>query len=142
MICMRTVLESTSRDRAHRLKAAGRMAKLEERNAGPHRWLEAAGWGRLAPFNQALGEFCHTQVRSRRHRARDLLTVMQRDTPEVGAEHDRHAAAAKTFCRLTLGTDDAGTIERVAEDWLSHGFSFKGFDLDGRGRQGSADIQE
>jgi hypothetical protein len=64
MPCVRGVLEQACRARAHRVKPA-RAARVEDMGAaaGPARWLEAAGWRRLAVLGRALGEFAHVSFR-------------------------------------------------------------------------------
>lgn len=78
MPCVRGVLEQTSRARAHRVKPA-RAARVEDTGAAasPARWLEAAGWKRLAVLGRALGEFAHVSFRARWSGARDALSAMQ-----------------------------------------------------------------
>jgi|SRR6266566_971522 len=78
MPCVRGVLEQTSRARAHRVKPA-RAARVEDTGAAasPARWLEAAGWKRLAVLGRALGEFAHVSLRARWSGARDALSAMQ-----------------------------------------------------------------
>jgi hypothetical protein len=78
MSCVRGVLEQTSRARAHRVKPA-RAARVEDTGAAssPARWLEAAGWKRLAVLGRALGEFTHVSFRARWSGARGTLSAMQ-----------------------------------------------------------------
>lgn len=113
LIAMRSVLESTARARVHRLKPA-KAAALEARGSAvtPHRWLEAAGWGRLAPFARALGEFSHLQQRSRHDESRDLLTAIQR-TPVAGLEiYTGRARALEEIARM-LAHEVAGTLDGI-----------------------------
>lgn len=151
LICMRTVLENTARARTHRRKP-GRAAALEERGpaTSPHRWLEAAGWGRLSAFNRALGEFSHMQARSRHEAARDLLTDIQRGHTE-SAEHTARARAleevatmlahetaaslqetypqlAAAFRSVILDADDTNADDDL-DAWLTHGLQFRSFDF-------------
>ena len=151
LICMRTVLENTARARTHRLKP-NRAAALERRGAAttPHRWLDAAGWGRLSAFNRALGEFSHTQARSRHEAARDLLTSVQRGET-VSAEHTARARAleevatmlahetaaslqlthprlAVAFRKLILNADELNADDDL-NVWLDHGLQFRSFDF-------------
>ncbi|MBF4592016.1 hypothetical protein [Curtobacterium sp. VKM Ac-1395] len=151
LICMRTVLENTARARTHRLKPE-RAATMELRGAAttPHRWLDAAGWGRLSAFNRALGEFSHTQARSRHEAARDLLTSMQRGET-ASADHTARARAleevatmlahetsasleqahprlAEAFRKLILNADEADADDDL-NAWLDHGLRFRSFDF-------------
>lgn len=153
MTCMRGVLEGAARARCHRTKPA-RASELEARGAStsPHRWLEGAGWGRLSSFNRALGEFSHVQERSRRDRARDLLTAMQRNAEEGGEVHtararaleevartlahetaatleSTHPALAASLREIAFGVSTAREADQLLERWLDHGLAFRGFDF-------------
>ncbi|MEU3847506.1 hypothetical protein AB0E44_11020 [Micrococcus terreus] len=76
--CIRAVFEQTARARAHRLKSP-KATQMETRQQSPRRWLEAAGYKRLAPVGRALGEFSHYTAASRRSDARRLLVEAQID---------------------------------------------------------------
>jgi hypothetical protein len=78
MPCVRGVLEQACRARAHRIKPV-RAARVEDMGAaaGPARWLEAAGWRRLAVLGRALGEFAHVSFRAKWSGARDALAALQ-----------------------------------------------------------------
>jgi len=83
MGCVRVLLEQTARLRVHRLKSA-RAARLEARpRASASRWLSDAGWGRLAVLMRAVNEFSHLGLRTRRRGAREVLSVLQLDGPEL-----------------------------------------------------------
>ncbi|CDM77651.1 hypothetical protein MMARE11_35100 [Mycobacterium marinum E11] len=87
--CVRILLEQTSRARAHRLKPS-RAAGLEQLRVAPAptRWLEIAGYKRLASYNRALGQFAHIQETIRLSGARSLLEQLQASP----AEHPEHTA--------------------------------------------------
>lgn len=76
--CLRVILEQTARARAHRLKQ-NRSEKLESLATAPapSRWMELAGFRRLAAYNRALGEFAHIRTNTRQSGARQLLVEMQ-----------------------------------------------------------------
>lgn len=78
MPCVRGALEQACRARAHRVKPA-RAARVEDMGAAasPARWLEAAGWRRLAVLGRALGEFTHVSFRAKWSGARDALAALQ-----------------------------------------------------------------
>nr|WP_314841475.1 hypothetical protein [uncultured Microbacterium sp.] len=111
LISMRCVLESASRARTHRLKP-NKAQELEARAAAvtPHRWLEAAGWRRLAPFARALGEFSHMQERSRHAESRTLLTEIQR-RPISGFEEQTGRARALLEVAKMLAHETAATLD-------------------------------
>ena len=93
MPCVRGVLEQACRARAHRVKPA-RAARVEDMGAaaGPARWLEAAGWRRLAALGRALGEFAHVSFRARWTGARDALAALQASgTPQPDSTARGHA---------------------------------------------------
>lgn len=96
MPCVRGVLEQACRARAHRVKPA-RAARVEDMGAaaGPARWLEAAGWRRLAVLGRALGEFAHVSFRARWSGARDALAALQASgTPQPDSTARGHALDA------------------------------------------------
>jgi hypothetical protein len=96
MPCVRGVLEQTCRARAHRVKPA-RAARVEDMAAGasPARWLDAAGWKRLAVLGRALGEFAHVSFRVRWSGARGALSALQaRETPHPDSTARGHALDA------------------------------------------------
>jgi hypothetical protein len=110
---MRTALESTARARVHRLKPKkAETLELRGRLTTPHRWVEAAGWGRLAPFVRALGEFVHVQERSRHSGSRALLTNVQRE-PVDGSEEQTARARALAEVAAMLGYETAATLENL-----------------------------
>lgn len=113
MIAMRSVLESTARARAHRLKPE-RAKTLEARGAltTPHRWLEAAGWSRLAAFARALGEFSHMQERSRHDGSRGLLTEIQRGAISGLEIHTARARALEEVAQM-LAHEVATTLDEI-----------------------------
>lgn len=96
MPCVRGVLEQACRARAHRVKPV-RAARVEDMGAaaGPARWLEAAGWRRLAVLGRALGEFAHVSFRARWSGARDALAALQASgTPQPDSTARGHALDA------------------------------------------------
>jgi hypothetical protein len=152
MVCMRAALEATARARTHRTKP-DRAARLESRgrSTSPHRWVEAAGWNRLAPFVRALGEFSHIQDRSRHAGSRDLLTQVQVD-PIPGEEihtarahalervatmlafevatslESTHPATAAAFRSIVLDESENDT-EAALNEWLERAMSFRDHDF-------------
>jgi len=153
LICIRGVLEGAARARAHRVKPE-RAARLEARAIPPGagRWLECAGWKRLAKFCKALDEFSHAQAHSRHERARELLTEIQHDaTPEAGAYTARSHAleqvavmlasevAAGLECNvpnlagavryLAFGTRDRAEADSALDEWLERGHAFSSYDF-------------
>jgi len=138
----RSVLENTARARVHRLKSS-KAAKMEngpQTNKAPHRWVDAAGWGRLSPFMRALSEYSHMQANSRHTTSWDLLIKVQKVEPGAAAEHTArgHAlervammlahevvafmkpawpALTKEFSELVLEEDEE-TSRRDFERWL------------------------
>ncbi|WP_312675492.1 hypothetical protein [Microbacterium sp.] len=113
LIAMRSVLESTARARVHRLKPVNADG-LEARGSRvtPHRWLVAAGWGRLAPFSRALGEFSHLQERSRHDESRELLTVIQRSALSGLEVYTGRARALEEVSRM-LAHEVAATLDEI-----------------------------
>jgi hypothetical protein len=108
--CIRTALECTARARVHRLKP-DKVQSLEQRGrlTTPYRWVDAAGWGRLAPFVCALGEFVHVQERSRHSGSRALLTIVQRDPIEGGEEQTARARALEEVAAMSAN-ETAATL--------------------------------
>ena len=99
MTCVRSVLEQTCRARAHRVKPA-RAARIEDIGpaASTARWLETAGWKRLAVLGRALGEFAHISFRARWSGARDALAALQADDiPHPDSTARRHALEASAY---------------------------------------------
>lgn len=80
----RSVLESTARARVYRTKPekAKVMESGPQAHKAPYRWVEAAGWGRLAPFVRALSEYAHMQARSRHRSSWNLLVKVQKVAEE------------------------------------------------------------
>lgn len=85
MACLRVVLEHSARARTWRTKP-NQAQKIDDRKGTPRDWLEGAGWKRLGPLNNALGELAHTRAGSRWVGARELLSLMQ-PNPLHGEEH-------------------------------------------------------
>jgi len=155
MVCMRTVLEATARARTHRTKPE-RAARLEARGraTAPHRWVEAAGWRRLAPFLRALGEFSHIQDRSRHDGSWDLLAQVQVDAiPEEAVHTARGHALAKVATMLAFETaaslepthpamaaafrsivldESESDAERALNEWLERASTFRDHDFGAR----------
>jgi hypothetical protein len=151
MTCVRGVLEQTCRARAHRVKPA-RAARIEDLGpaASTARWLEAAGWKRLAVLGRALGEFAHISFRARWSGARDALAALQaEEIPHPDSTARRHAleasayllahevaarfdaacpAVGAAFCaRVTqLGADEH---ERKVEELLQRSLGLRGADF-------------
>jgi hypothetical protein len=99
MTCVRGVLEQTCRARAHRVKPA-RAARIEAMGAAAStaRWLETAGWRRLAVLGRALGEFAHISFRARWTGAREALTALQeQDVPRPDTTARRHALEVSAY---------------------------------------------
>jgi hypothetical protein len=99
MTCVRGVLEQTCRARAHRVKPA-RAARIEDMGAAAStaRWLETAGWKRLAVLGRALGEFAHISFRVRWSGARDALAALQADDiPRPDSTARRHALEVSAY---------------------------------------------
>jgi hypothetical protein len=119
MTCVRGVLEQVCRARAYRVKPA-RAARLEDMGAagGPARWLEAAGWKRLAVLGQALGEFAHISFRARWSGARNALGALQADDaphPDLTARgHALDAASSLLAKRSPQGSNGH------AQRWQAH----------------------
>ncbi|WP_133241713.1 hypothetical protein [Microbacterium sp. Gd 4-13] len=113
LTCMRGVLEAVAKARTYRLKP--RLAEkltLRGRGASPHRWLDAAGWGRLSAFARSLGEFAHIQERSRHSGSRELLTSIQENAPVETAALTGRGSALERVAML-LGTEIAATLETL-----------------------------
>lgn len=149
MACVRIVLEQTARLRAHRLRPQ-RALRLEQLGGGAatHRWLELAGWTRLAPLARAVAEFSHMTPRSRREGARDLLRRAQygRDSLETSRGsalndvayllafemHSRllvtHPLVAAELTR-SITLIDEGLHSARLEKWLNHTLSLRDHDL-------------
>lgn len=112
MPCVRGVLEQTCRARAHRVKPV-RAARVEAMGAAstPARWLEAAGWKRLAVLGRALGEFAHVSFRARWSGARDALTALQSGedahTSSTARGHALEAAAYLLAYEVATRLDQA-----------------------------------
>jgi len=84
----RAVLENTARARVHRIKPS-KGSKMEggpQIQKAPHRWIEAAGWGRLSPFMRALSEYSHMKANSRHSASWKLLVKVQELEPNAPAE--------------------------------------------------------
>ena len=151
MACVRGVLEQACRARAHRVKPA-RAARVEDMGAGasPVRWLEAAGWKRLAVLGRALGEFAHISFRARWNGARGTLAALQTDgTPrpdstarghaldasafllahEVAARFDQACPAVATAFRTHVTLLDADKHERYVEELLQRSLGLRGADF-------------
>jgi len=113
LIAMRSVLESTARARVHRLKPV-KANTFEARGSSvtPHRWLEAAGWGRLSSFARALGEFSHLQERSRHDESRELLTAIQRTAVSGLEVYTGRARALEEISRM-LAHEVAATLDQT-----------------------------
>ncbi|WP_155771566.1 hypothetical protein [Mycobacterium asiaticum] len=111
LACVRVLLEQTSRARAHRLKSS-RAQALEKLpvSAAPSRWLELAGFRRLAAYNRALGQFAHIQQNLRLAGARTLLEKVQAapgEYPEFTARGDALNEAAYLLAHeLSTRLDD------------------------------------
>ena len=151
MACVRGVLEQACRTRAHRVKPS-RAARVEGMGAGasPVRWLEAAGWKRLAVLGLALGEFAHISFRMRWNGARDALAALQADgTPrpdstarghaldasayllahEVAARLDQACPAVAAAFRARVTLLDADKHERYVEELLQRSLDLRGTDF-------------
>jgi hypothetical protein len=151
MACVRGVLEQACRARAHRVKPA-RAARVEDMGTGasPVRWLEAAGWKRLAVLGRALGEFAHISFRARWNGARDALAALQADgTPrpdstarghsldasayllahEVAARLDQACPAFATAFRARVTLLDADKHEQYVEELLQRTLDLRGTDF-------------
>ncbi len=102
MATLRVVLEQASRLRTWRLKPQ-QAARLEGR-ASPSRWLEKAGWGRLAPLNRALGEMSHFRVGVTWGAAFDLLVLLNPDAEPEEAPYTARGHALQAVTRL-VGTE-------------------------------------
>lgn len=148
LTCMRMALECTARARTYRLKPE-LAQRLTSRGAAttPFRWVEAAGWKRLAPFVRALGEFSHVRERSRHGGSRDLLTAIQQEaitgheistgrgsalaevatmlaheTAQILLEID--SALTDTFRTATLSETEAEAEGRLSA-WLDRAMAFR-----------------
>lgn len=149
--CVRGVLEQACRARAHRLKPS-RAARVEVMGAAasPVRWLEAAGWKRLAVLGRALGEFAHISFRARWGGARDALAALQASgTPspdstarghaldasayllahEVAARLDDACPAAAAAFRARVTLLDADKHERYVEELLQRSLDQRATDF-------------
>lgn len=98
LACIRVLLEQTSRARAHRIKVS-RAEALENLaiSPAPSRWLELAGFRRLAAYNRALGQFAHIQETMRLFGARTILEKVQAipgEDPRLTARGDALNEAA------------------------------------------------
>lgn len=87
LAAVRIMAEQTAIFRSYRLKPV----KAERLSARPElpasRWFEVAGWGRLATYVRALGEFSHIHLASRRSGARQILTDLQGPVDPIEAPH-------------------------------------------------------
>ncbi|MCJ1707105.1 hypothetical protein MT347_05495 [Microbacterium sp. VKM Ac-2923] len=152
LTCVRAVLECVARARTFRMKPT-RAVKLFARGRAttPHRWLDAAGLGRLAPFGRSLGEFAHMMERSRHAGSRALLTLIQLDAPQETAELTARANALSRVAMMlahevsaTLDLQDSSLgdvfrahilTETEAETeaellrWLERAATFRGHDF-------------
>ena len=138
----RAVLENTARARVHRIKPlkGSKMEGGPQTNKAPHRWIEAAGWGRLSPFMRALSEYSHMKANSRHLASWKLLIKVQDLEPNASAEHTARGHAlervgvmlahevvasmeskwpslANEFRQLVLEEDEE-TSQRSFERWL------------------------
>lgn len=111
MGCVRVLLEQTARLRVHRLTSV-RAARLEARpRASASRWLSDAGWGRLAVLMRAVNEFSHLGLRTRRRGAREALSLLQLDGPELETSRGS-ALLSVTYMSLSRCTPDLATSLR------------------------------
>ena len=118
--------------------------------ASPVRWLEAAGWKRLAVLGRALGEFAHISFRARWNGALVTLAALQTDgTPrpdstarghaldasafllahEVAARFDQACPAVATAFRTHVTLLDADKHERYVEELLQRSLGLRGADF-------------
>lgn len=102
MMVARTCLESLAQARARRTKAS-RSERVDALGAAatPSRWLEAAGWRRLAVLNRSLGEYSHA----------DPARIRWRSAHRALAQlHPREGASPST----SLQTARGDTLNRCA----------------------------
>lgn len=111
--CIRVLLEQTSRARAHRLKR-NRAERLENLGvaAAPTRWLELAGFKRLASYNRALGQFAHIRLNLQLDGARTLLERLQ-PAPGEHAKFTTRGEALNEGAYL-LAHEVAARLDQVA----------------------------
>lgn len=98
MGALRVVLEQISRLRVWRLKPQ-QAEKLED-NANVTRWLEKAGWRRLAPLNRALGEMSHFHGKVHWGAAFELLVQLNIGEAVDEAPHTARRHALQVVTRL------------------------------------------
>lgn len=120
LICLRTVLECTARSRAWRTKT-DKTARLEARfpRLTPSRWLELAGWRRLAPLLDVLSDFSHVRDGSRWSTSRELLTQLQREPDQQTEIHTARGAALDEVAVL-LGHEVHANLLMVNPDLAEH----------------------
>ena len=125
----RSVLENTARARVHRLKPAkgSKMESGPQTHKAPHRWVDAAGWGRLAPFMRALNEFSHMQANSRHSGSWELLIKVQELQPGEPAEHTARGHALERVA-VMLAHEVVACLE---SKWRSLGVQFSQLVLEG-----------
>ena len=78
MACLRCTLEQSAR-LAATIKNPRRAESIEKSRSIPSRWLQAAGWKRLSPLNEALGKYAHAQEKVDPLGPRLLLSALQID---------------------------------------------------------------
>lgn len=151
LACMRSVLEGAARARTYRSKPDLAVKLASRARTRPHRWLDAAGWGRLSSFARSLGEFAHIQERSRHFGSRALLTAIQEDASVDTAPQTARAQALERIAMM-LANETASTLDSVdpvlaaafrtfvleatkdeseaaLSNWLGHAFRFKSHDF-------------
>lgn len=111
MASVRIVFEQTCRARAWRIKPQ-RAVRVASRPTPP-KWLEAAGWKRVSILARALGEFSHTDFKSRYHGARMALNGLQ-DSPESEGILTARRNALET-CAYMLAHEVATRLDAISE---------------------------
>lgn len=151
MVLARTCLESLAQARVHRTKPV-RSERMRETSGTvpPARWLDAAGWRRLAALNRSLGEFAHADPGRMRwrgaHQALAALHGREENSPSKPIQTARGDTVNR--CALLLLAECLECLEDIApslgaaiddllgEDatsdtdaWLNHVWDERGIDL-------------
>ncbi|XAS71998.1 hypothetical protein VUN82_23485 [Micrococcaceae bacterium Sec5.1] len=129
MATLRVVLEQTARMRVWRLKPQQAVG-LEE-NSTPTRWLERAGWRRLASLNRVLGEMSHLRIGVGWGEAFNLLVLLNPDASPEEAPYTARRHALEAVTRLVmkelreqvrdLGSGVGSAFDAIAEEIFAGG---------------------
>ncbi|WP_133637950.1 hypothetical protein [Rhodococcus globerulus] len=99
MASLRCTLEQIATVRVIRMKP-DKAVELASRYSKPQRWIEAAGWKRLAALNRALGEYAHAHKDPNWAGARNLLKELQLDANGENAIYTARGHALELLATL------------------------------------------